>query len=430
MKQYKTAVSLLDMCLNHTRLPSAVRQHGSIIINDFDIENFSRCFRNDLNGKERTKLMEYLSQKYGHNPSKSNAKHVAKYEQLFDLIMRLPDGLLFLVEILNDLFLVKDKSKALSQLSSDLSGYIRPCFTPGYLKLRRITIDSAPEILEGVKQNDAIHPITTYQDLERRFRSNRRCYTLFHDELHQTPLIILHVALTNQLTSRVSDILSTQEAITSKIASVEGEEEPNTAMFYSLSSTQKGLRGFNFGFHVIMNALPDIKDQFPAVERFATLSPIPGFRNWLLLTLQDSSDTAVKEEIERLSTTLSLPLTDTKQYLSSKLNDSSWLHQGDVCDALQEPLTRICFHYLRSVKRPKTGQAADPVANFHLSNGAIIWRLNWMANPTEKGFKESISIMVNYMYVENQLEGNRKEYFMNKTVMVGLPLQDIHISKL
>jgi len=112
------------------------------------------------------------------------------------------------------------------------------------------------------------------------------------------------------------------------------------------------------------------------------------------------------------------------------LNGSSWLQQSHICDELQEPLTRICFHYLKNMKRPKTGQAADPVANFHFSNGAILWRLNWLANPSEKGFRESISIMVNYMYIESQLETNRKEYFLNKTVEVGLPLKDLCTSKL
>jgi len=265
-------------------------------------------------------------------------------------------------------------------------------------------------------------------DLEMRFRSNRRCFALLHDEIPQTPLIILHVALTNEVTSRVSDILIEK----TDVSPVKEEEEENasTAMFYSLSSTQRGLRGFNFGFHIIMKALPVIKTEFPTVIKFATLSPIPGFRKWLNQALQGPPDSFVSEEIQSLSTDLNLTLTDTKQYLNSRLKESSWLQQDNICDTLQQPLTRICLYYLKCVKRPKTGQAADPVANFHLSNGAILWRLNWLANPTEKGFQESLSIMVNYMYIESQLETNRKDYFLNKSIIVGLPLQDMCSSKL
>lgn len=184
MKQFKSGAVLLDKCLNHTRLHATMRQHGSIIINDVDIVNFARCYRNDLNGKEKDKLLEYLSQKYGRNTSKGS-KDGAKYEQLFDLIMRIPDGLQLLVMLLNDVFSIRERSKALHQLFNDLSGYIRPCFTLGYLKLLRITIESSPEILDSVKHNDAIHPIATYQDLEMRFRCNRRCFALLHDELPQ-----------------------------------------------------------------------------------------------------------------------------------------------------------------------------------------------------------------------------------------------------
>ena len=140
----------------------------------------------------------------------------------------------------------------------------------------------------------------------------------------QTPLIILHVALTNELISKVSQILHSSESDTATVADT--EDEPSTAMFYSLSSTQHGLRGFNFGFHMIMKALPEIKREFPHIERFATLSPIPGFREWVVNAINISTETCVTKEVEALSKVFEIgDIFKTKQHLLSLLNDKSCL---------------------------------------------------------------------------------------------------------
>ena len=190
MKDLRTAFALVDKCLNHTHLHHTVRNHGNLIVNDVDIMSFCHCYRNDLKEKEKMKLLEYICQKYG--PSSSDGtKSVAKYEQLFDLAMRLSDGLQFLVLILNDIFNFKVKSKSLTAFSMNLSRYMRPCFTTGYLHNRRITMESSAEVLDSVRRNEAIHPIVTFHDLQMRFQKNRRCFALFHDGLPQVGRCIL-----------------------------------------------------------------------------------------------------------------------------------------------------------------------------------------------------------------------------------------------
>lgn len=215
------------------------------------------------------------------------------------------------------------------------------------------------------------------------------------------------------------DISLSDPALTKKGSA--GTEDPalcTTAIFYSITSTQTGLQGIELGNSLIKQAVKKLKEEFPNMSQFSTLSPIPGFRNWLLKTLQmsnsDLSQLLSPDEKERIAKAFYGQTDDFNDSLFTALKSNQWAQNDKLRDALEVPLMRLCGKYLLVEKRRNF--ALDPVANFHLRNGATLWRINWWADLSPRGLTNSCGIMVNYRYYLDKLEDNSTHYQEKKDI--------------
>ncbi len=306
----------------------------------------------------------------------------------------LPEGVKFLVDLRSDLLKLLKTDTALKGLDDDLKSLLSGWFDVGFLELRRITWENASaSLLEKLIAYEAVHAINDWNDLKNRLESDRRCFAFFHPRMPEEPLIFVEVALVSGLAGNVQDLLDPD-------APVIDPASADTAIFYSISNAQKGLSGISFGNFLIKRVVEELSLEFPHIKTFATLSPIPGFRAWL--------DKALKEEGEGL--------------LSDSERDA--VQKDDLTDALKAPLTRLCVRYLTQEKRRET-KALDPVAHFHLTNGARMERLNWMGDTSEKGIEQSCGMMINYLYKMDRIEGNHEAYSSDGTIAASSSIRGL-----
>jgi malonyl-CoA decarboxylase len=251
--------------------------------------------------------------------------------------------------------------------------------------------------------------VRSWNDLKNRLDSDRRCFAFFHPRMQGEPLIFVEVALVNGLASNIHDLLD-------EAAPLGDPRAADTAIFYSISNAQRGLAGISFGGFLIKRVVDQLSAEFPRVKTFATLSPIPGFRAWL--------DEQFAKGIPGVLTAAERKvLGSAVQGIGSKgkikqLLGTDWHKDKAIAAALQGPLMRLCAQYLVEAKRDN-GAALDPVAHFHLSNGARIERLNWLGDVSEKGLKQSAGIMVNYLYRLGDIEENHEAYVGERTVVAS-----------
>jgi malonyl-CoA decarboxylase len=292
-----------------------------------------------------------------------------------------PDGVKFLVDMRADL-LEETGDPRLAELEGDLKALLISWFDYGFLKLQRITWDAPASLLERLARYEAVHEMRGWADLKNRLDSDRRCYAFFHPAMPQEPLIFIEAALMNELPAAVAPLLDSA-------APVGNPSEASVAVFYSISNCQRGLDGISFGNAMIKRVVGEVTNAFPNIRRFGTLSPLPGFRSWLERAHAGSSD--------------------PESGLLSALSNRRWHRDGALSVALREPLLRLCAHYLLEEKRSRH-RALDPVADFHLSNGASIERINWLGDTSRRGIQESAGMMVNYLYRLDRIEANQSAY--------------------
>lgn len=339
----------------------------------------------------------------------------------------LPSGVKFLVDLRRDLLALKPWDRELRALDQDLMDILRSWFDVGFLELRRISWDSPASLLQKLIAYEAVHEIESWDDLRNRLESDRRCYAYFHPSMPEEPLIFVEVALLDRLAGNI-------QALLDENAPEQDPEQCTAAIFYSISNTQAGLRGISFGSFLIKRVVDDLSRQFPRLKQFATLSPIPGFRRWLreqpllppegclraaeVRALEELQQTAAaaaggreteREPARRLSQTLEEKgAAHGAAVLEGVLDYPAWIYQPKVAEQLQPILMRLCARYLLSAKRGN--QPLDPVARFHLGNGATVEQLNYLADTSPKGLKQSAGIMVNYCYRSDEIEKNHEAY--------------------
>jgi malonyl-CoA decarboxylase len=276
----------------------------------------------------------------------------------------------------------------LELLDADLKHLFASWFNRGFLELRRIDWQSPAAVLEKLIAYEAVHEITGWDDLRRRLAPDRRCFAFFHPALPGEPLIFVEVALVEGLAGAVPPLLlqdGDEEAARLRAA------RADTAIFYSISNCQDGLRGVSFGNFLIKQVVEELQTELPRLQRFSTLSPIPGFRRWLMEQPRHG-DAA----------------------LLSKLETDRWWQDLELSEQLRIGLMQRCAVYL--TRRPSSGGRIDPVARFHLGNGARLERINWLGNTAPRGIRESFGIMVNYLYDHDQIEANH-EAFVHGTIV-------------
>ena len=309
--------------------------------------------------------------------------------ELFDRLNMAPGGTAALVEMRRILLTGIKRKPEWRVLDYDLRRRLRSWFNRGFLRLERIDWRTSALVLEKLIEYEAVHAVQGWPDLRRRLEADRRCYAFFHPQLPDEPIIFIEVALTRGMSARVQPLLDMN-------APVDSPANADCAMFYSITNCQDGLRGISFGNQLIKQVAEDLKREFPHLRRFATLSPIPGFRRWL-------EKNAAPGLLERLA-------------------DPAW-HLGEVPEELEKDLLRLCAYYLVRAKQGE--EPLDAVARFHLGNGASLERLNWLGDASESGMARSAGIMANYVYWLAELEKNHERYFREHLVAASSAVEKL-----
>ncbi|MDG4554167.1 MAG: malonyl-CoA decarboxylase [Candidatus Competibacter sp.] len=324
--------------------------------------------------------------------------------RLLTQLNALPEGFHFLVDLRAELLMWRKGDPALAALERDLLSLLTSWFDVGFLELRRISWESPAVLLEKVIAYEAVHPIKSWDDLKNRLSADRRCFAFFHPRMADEPLIIVQVALVHGIADNVHTLLD-------ESAPVIDPAEADTAIFYSISNAHEGLGGISFGNFLIKRVVDELTQEFKNLKTFATLSPIPDFRHWLDGKLNESGRDAEAELLTASERKMLATAGAGKEpaSLSSLLQMPDWPRNQELAKTLKKPLLRLCACFLAKEKRAG-GSAFDRVAHFHLSNGARIERLNWLANTSPQGIAQSAGLMVNYLYKLSDIETNHEAY--------------------
>ncbi len=299
-------------------------------------------------------------------------------QKLFRRINMAPGGTGVLVKMREQILDLEHDHPELKTVSHDLRQLFVSWFNKGFLELRHIDWSSPALELEKVIAYEAVHEINGWDDLRSRLRDDRRCFAFFHPALEHDPLVFVEVALTDHIPGAIAPLLDQDRDMLPS-------SKANTVVFYSISNCHRGLAGVSFGNFLIKSVVGELKQEMPWLKQFVTLSPVPGFRRWL----QGA---------------------DVDELIDPNLVAKVKSPVGKVVESqTKEALMKLCAHYLL---REKSGALAkDPVARFHLGNGARLHRMHWGADLTAKGREQSAGIMVNYLYDLDKIEENHEAYF-------------------
>jgi len=320
----------------------------------------------------------------------------------------LPEGVKFLVDRRAELIELADGDAAMRGLAADLRELLADWFDIGFLELKRISWDSPAALLEKLIAYEAVHEIRGWNDLKNRLEADRRCFAFFHPRMPDEPLIFVEVALVRGMAENIHTLLD-------ETAPHGDPHAADTAIFYSISNCQRGLDGISFGDFLIKRVVDALAAELPKLKVFATLSPVPGFRAWLTQA-GSRPDLLLPAETRALSALVSNGAEPPA--LDALLNRPDWPRDPVMVAALRDPMLRLCAHYLVQEKG-RGGRAADPVAHFHLTNGARIERLDWLGDVSAKGLQQSAGIMVNYLYRLPDIEANHEAYRGAGEVAIG-----------
>ncbi len=339
-------------------------------------------------GPDREKLAQAI-ESWRAQPSDDDAGdlHFASEPRRQELIRRLnraPGGTSELVAMRADLLLLMNGHQDLATLDRDVAHLLSSWFNRGFLVLRKIDWSTPANILEKIIRYEAVHEIRDWDELRRRIDpGDRRCYAFFHPALVDEPLIFVEVALTEAIPGAIAPLLAEDRKPVPT-------ERARTAVFYSISNTQRGLGGISFGNFLIKQVVEELRRELPKLENFVTLSPVPGFMQWL----KQADD---------------VPLSDEERALLAQLDTPDWFANPELVAQLRAAIEPLAAYYFLKARTPK-GRLIDSVARFHLGNGARLERINWLGDLSAKGLRESAGIMVNYLYRLEDIEKNHEAY--------------------
>ena len=314
----------------------------------------------------------------------------------------IPDGRKFLVDLRGFLLKVRRDDKLLAALEADLRGLLAAWFDIGFLELQRIDWNSPAALLEKLVGYEAVHEIRSWRDLKNRLDSDRRCYAFFHPRMPGEPLIFVEVALVKGLAGSVQRLLDEK-------APVLDPREADTAIFYSISNCQQGLAGISFGNFLIKRVVEELSARIPQPEdvRHAVADPRVSAPGWTR-SLPRTSRGCCRTRSPPASAS-AMPAPSGEQALAGILAKRGWWREAGLRKTAEPVLLRLCARYLL-VEANGGKRARDPVAHFHLSNGARVERLNMLGDTSEKGSKESATLMVNYLYDPAKIEDWHEDY--------------------
>jgi malonyl-CoA decarboxylase len=361
----------------------------------------------DLDEAGRIEFLKVLAEGYGPDqarldaaiqayqanpgPRTSRSVHAAAEPRRQELIRRLnlaPGGTAGLVRMREELLRQRASVPNFEGLDADFAHLFQSWFNRGFLVLRRIDWTTPANILQKIIDYEAVHEIRDWEDLRGRLEpADRRCFAFFHPQLVDEPLIFVEVALTSAIPGSIAEVLSDKRKPIST-------DQANTAVFYSISNCQEGLRGISFGNFLIKQVVDELSRELPTLDTFVTLSPAPGFAQWIVEQRAAPRSSALPQ--------------DTLSALS-RLDEPNWWSDETAVEALGEPVLAAAACYLLRAKN-REDKPADPVARFHLGNGARLDRLNWPADLSAKGLRQAHGLMVNYLYDLDEIERNHEEF--------------------
>jgi malonyl-CoA decarboxylase len=317
-------------------------------------------------------------------------------QELLRRLNRAPGGTATILQMRERLLEEKRERPELDAVDRDFRHLLSSWFNPGFLQMVRVDWRTPAYLLEQIITHEAVHEIQGWNDLHRRLAADRRCFAFFHPALPDEPLIFVEVALVQQMSDTVAPLLDIQSA-------ANDPSRATAAVFYSISNCQPGLRGVWLGNFLIKQVVDVLSQEFPRLKEFCTLSPIPGFAAWLAALLKN-------DDVDRAD-----PLGLALEAVRNELGADPARIAGDPKNALErlaplkEPLVQLCATYLL---HGGDGSDAmhDPVARFHLHNGARLERINWLADVSKKGLRESLGLMVNYLYIVRDIQSNREKF--------------------
>lgn len=307
-------------------------------------------------------------------------------QELFRRLNFAPGATAALVAMRRDILRAPKGEASLAAVDADLAHLFASWFNRGFLVLRRIDWQTPAAILEKIIAYEAVHEIQSWDDLRRRLDPvDRRCFAFFHPSLVDEPLIFVEVALTNESPASIQAVLNEKRKADAPA--------PTTAVFYSISNCQEGLRGISFGNFLIKQVVEELAREQPALKTFVTLSPVPTFARWLDRTMADDA-AGIVTEADRVALQV--------------LADPAWVEDAEE-EAPKSAVLALAAHYFLLAKSGD-GRPVDPVARFHLGNGARLERLNWLGDVSEKGLREAHGLMVNYRYDLKEIEKNHEAF--------------------
>jgi len=320
------------------------------------------------------------------DPSQEQIRAIAKAvesprQEFFRRLNLAPGGTVQIVKMREALLDRLKDHPELRPVDDDLVHLFGSWFNRGFLVMRRIDWSTPATVLEKIIAYEAVHEIDGWDDLKRRLDpSDRRCYGFFHPSLVDDPLIFVEVALTEDIPGSIHQLLAEPE--------MQEPQKPRTAVFYSISNCQKGLAGISFGNFLIKQVASDLSKEIDSLKTFVTLSPIPGFMRWL-----DRARTEGTVDVRELNL----------------LDHAAWPKKKDAVKRLSDAMVPLAARYFLQEKR-EDGKPLDPVARFHLGNGARLEQINWLADLSDRGMTQSAGMMVNYLYDLSDIEKNHEGY--------------------
>ncbi len=326
-------------------------------------------------------------------------------ERLLRRFVGLDGGLQFLVDLREELLMHRKSDSAMAALDDDLRNLLAGWFDLALLDLQRMTWDTPAALLEKLIDYEAVHAIESWDDLRGRIGPRRRCYSYLHPMMPGEPLIFVEVALTNGIADSLTELLDHD-------AEPIDRNDVDTAIFYSISNCQVGLRGVSLGDLLIKRVVEVLTADLPELKTFATLSPIPGFRTWLLDNTNVENGAVQIDPDEAIYIAPNAPESAPAQLVA--LASRTAPPPAEELDRWKPILTRLAAQYLLDERRGN--RALDSVAHFHLSNGARVEQLNWRANPGQSGWERGLGLMVNYRYVLKTIETNHDQYIAESVI--------------
>ena len=388
------AVSMaLDVISNYRKLNTDQRpKFFAMLAEQFNIDaeqltKAAQSFAADPNARNYIRL-----QKISESPR----------QELLRRLNRAPGGTAAVVEMRRDLLTLLNKKPEFMGLDYDMRHLLSSWFNPGFLKMHRVDWKSPAEILEKIIAHEAVHAIDGWDDLRRRLQPDRRCFAFFHPQLPDEPLIFVEVALLPEIPVAIMPLVD------KKSIPVEQSNQFKVAAFYSISNCESGLRGVSMGNFLIKRVAEQLHAEFPGLKTFVTLSPIPGLMEWITagahlgdLPSSDKIKPAVRKARD-----------DALELL--KLNGSNWMdklgkawHPDQCSEREKAAFMALTAIYLTTVTPSRDG---NPVAKFHLGNGAKLHQINWAGDLSKNGLRQSAGLMVNYLYDLSSVEENHERF--------------------